>query len=222
MMRKDNLGAHFIIPLTHEKITFVGCSFVDDTDLVYSSFNSEDSLEDITNQMQLAINTWEGGLRATGGALVPEKSWVYPIKYIWDDKGDPKLETISNIDVAFHVKNAQQEIKSLTLTSPTEGKETLGVFLSPDGSHTTQIDYMKSKVLHWSEKIRTNHISPQNVMLSVHSTILSSLKYPTPALSLTKKEWHEITTPLCQAGLQAAGFSNKIPVAIRHGTIANL
>ena len=76
MMRADDLGAHFITPLSKEKIIFVGCSFVDDTDLVLSSFDSSDTLDDLTPKMQQSIQTWEGGLRATGGALVPEKSWV--------------------------------------------------------------------------------------------------------------------------------------------------
>ena len=222
MMRKENMGAHFITPISQEKVSFVGCSFVDDTDLVLSSYDSSDTLEDITPSMQHAIDTWEGGLRATGGALVPEKSWVYPIKYEWDDKGNHKLTPLSDIEAQFTVKDAQQNIKPLTLTPPTEAKETLGVFLAPDGSHSEQINYLRSKVLNWSEKIRTNHISPYNALLSIHTTILSTLKYPAPSLSLTRKDWQHITSPLYQTGLQSAGFCNKIPRAIRQGAISNL
>ena len=222
LMRTENLGAHFKTPLTDKKIFFVGCSFVDDTDLVYTSMDSDDTLEDLTPAMQQSINTWEGGLRSTGGALVPEKSWIYPIKYVWNAEGDPKLETVDNLDIQFTVKDASQTVKTLPLTPPTVAKETLGVYLSPDGSNSTQVEYLKQKTLQWSEKVRTHHITPQNAMLSIHSTILSTLRYPAPALSLTKQEWHAITTPLHQAGLQAAGFSNKIPKAIRHGTTNNL
>ena len=222
MMRTEKLGAHFISPLTKEKIQFVGCSFVDDTDLVCTSFDSDDTLEDLHPQMQRAINTWEGGLRATGGALVPEKSWVYPIKYTWNDKGDPTLEKIENLEVAFTVKNAAQDLKSLTLTPPSDAKETLGVFLSPDGSNTKQVQYLKNKVLQWSDKIRTHHITPNNALLSIQTTILSTLKYPAPALSLSKKEWQEITSPLYNTGLQSSGICNKLPTAIRHGATNNL
>ena len=152
MMRKENFGAHFRTPLSNQKVSFVGCSFVDDTDLVYSAFDSEEELEDITPIMQNSIHTWEGGLRATGGALVPEKSWVYPIKYIWNEQGDAKLETIDNLDVHFTVKDATQTSKTLPLTSPTTAKETLGVFLAPDGSQTTQVEYLKKKTTQWAEK----------------------------------------------------------------------
>ena len=222
MMRKENYGAHFISPLSKEKTHFVGCSFVDDTDLVYSSFNSEDSLEDLAPIMQQAINTWEGGLRATGGALVPEKSWIYPIKYVWNNKGDATLEDITSIDINFTLKNSNQELKPLQLTPPTHAKETLGVFLAPNGSNDAQIQYLQNKVLHWAEKIRTHHISPQNALLSIHSTILSTLKYPAPALSLSRNDWQKITAPLYQVGLQASGICNKLPKPLRNGTYNNL
>ena len=29
--------------------------------------------------MQNVLDRWEGGLKTTGGALVPSKSWVFPI-----------------------------------------------------------------------------------------------------------------------------------------------
>ena len=103
MMREENLGAHFISPLSKEKIFFVGCSFVDDTDLLCSSYDSSTSAEDLAQHMQTAIDTWQGGLRATGGALVPEKSWVYPIKYGWNDKGEYHLEPIEDITRQFTV-----------------------------------------------------------------------------------------------------------------------
>ena len=132
------------------------------------------------------------------------------------------METINNLDVHFTVKDATQTIKTLPLTSPITAKETLGVFLAPDGSQTTQVEYLKNKTTQWAEKIRTHHISPHNALLSIHTTILSTLRYPAPAMSLSKQEWHEITTPMHQIGLQAAGFTNKIPKAIRHGTTENL
>ena len=222
MMRSANHGAKFTAPLSKEKIRFVGCSFVDDTDLVCTSFDSQTPLEDLTPLMQTAINTWEGGLRATGGALVPEKSWVYPIKHIWDNKGNSTLETPIHLDNHFTVNDHLQQEKPLHLISPSEAKETLGVYLAPNGSSLAQKTHLKERVLRWAEKIRTNHISHQNALLSIHTTILSTLKYPAPALSLSYQDWKEIMAPLHKAGLQAAGFCNKLPTAIRQGTTKNL
>ena len=38
-------------------------------------------------KMQEAIDRWEGGLKATGGAIVPSKSWIYPIAYQFEENG---------------------------------------------------------------------------------------------------------------------------------------
>ena len=88
--------------------------------------------------MQQAVNTWEGGLQATGGALVPEKSWIHRIKHVWDTKGVYILAHTDDLDIHFTVKNSNKEVKLLQLVAPMEAKETLGVFLSPDRSISTQ------------------------------------------------------------------------------------
>jgi hypothetical protein len=36
--------------------------------------------------MQRSVDRWEGGLRATGGALVPAKSHWYLIDFVWTGK----------------------------------------------------------------------------------------------------------------------------------------
>ena len=35
--------------------------------------------------LQDVVDHWEGGVRATGGALVPTKSWWYLIDFVWED-----------------------------------------------------------------------------------------------------------------------------------------
>ena len=85
---------------------------MDDTDLVLSSFDSTETLDDMTPRMYQSINTWEGGLRATGGAMVPEKRWVYPMKHSWTAKGEAQLDSLSQFDdIQFQVKDAHQNIK---------------------------------------------------------------------------------------------------------------
>jgi hypothetical protein len=55
----------------------VGYAFVDDTDLIQFDARAQNtSTEEVMDKMQDAINRWEGGLKATGGAIVPQKSFV--------------------------------------------------------------------------------------------------------------------------------------------------
>jgi len=54
-------------------------AFVDDTDLCVT--HSSNNITQVASHMQRLVSTWEGLLRATGGALVPEKCFWYLIDF---------------------------------------------------------------------------------------------------------------------------------------------
>ena len=88
MLRTAGNGAHIISPISKESSHIVGFAFVDDTDLItYNMRNKDTSVEDTMIEMQSSIDRWEGGLCTTGGAIVLEKSWVYPIDFKFDRNG---------------------------------------------------------------------------------------------------------------------------------------
>ena len=98
--------------------------------------------------MQQAINCWEGGLKHTGGAIVPHKSFVYPIAFAFDNQGKWSYLSKDEIDYNFTVKDLDDTIQNLTTLSPSEGKCTLGVVLAPDGSHTEAVTSLRKKSGH--------------------------------------------------------------------------
>jgi hypothetical protein len=55
---------------------------VDDTDIIQSVFS--DSPQQAQQQLQAAIDTWEFSLKATCGALVPEKTVWWLVSFRWD------------------------------------------------------------------------------------------------------------------------------------------
>ena len=63
--------------ISGEEISFVGYAFVDDADLVVTCEGADDNYEGVAQQMQRAIDEWEGGIRATGGAVEPTKTHCY-------------------------------------------------------------------------------------------------------------------------------------------------
>jgi hypothetical protein len=73
MLRSMGYGAHFKASISHDLLHFVGFAIVDNADLVQTATGGNQSFQDIADQMQNALSAWEGGLRATGGAIVPEK-----------------------------------------------------------------------------------------------------------------------------------------------------
>lgn len=64
-------------------LRFACYSFVDDTNLPQTASNVNTSAIDTLPIIHGGINTWEGGLKAMGGALVPSKSYWYLIDFEW-------------------------------------------------------------------------------------------------------------------------------------------
>ena len=56
-------------------------AFIDDTDVIHSRTNT--TSKQIGQEMQNIMDTWEGGIRATGGALKPSKSHWYLVDFKW-------------------------------------------------------------------------------------------------------------------------------------------
>jgi hypothetical protein len=69
-------------PFFLQKITFAGYAFIDDTDLIIAKVSSY-SYQYVMVELQIAVDTWEGGLKATGGAIVPDKTFVFVKNFKW-------------------------------------------------------------------------------------------------------------------------------------------
>jgi hypothetical protein len=80
--------------------------------------------------MQADMDTWEGGLRATGGVLESEKSFWYLIRFCWKNRQwayVSKEDTPAYISVHNHAGD-RVEIERLEVT---ESPKTLGVKTAP-------------------------------------------------------------------------------------------
>ena len=80
MLKAKGFGFKIINAMSKETFAFVCYAFVDDTDLVHSS-PPDLEIREMMAEMQEVVDTWEGGLRASGGALVPAKSYWYLIHF---------------------------------------------------------------------------------------------------------------------------------------------
>ena len=85
VMQKEGFGTFFRACITGNTIHFVGYSFVDDTDLIQTARTPNETETEVASEMQRALNTWEGVIRATGGAIVPAKSFWYLVGFKWHE-----------------------------------------------------------------------------------------------------------------------------------------
>ena len=81
MMRTAGFGLNILTCLSVALITFVCYAFVDDTDIVHTGPSVDTTGAEILVDMQKFVEHWEGGLRATGGALRVDKSAWYLIDF---------------------------------------------------------------------------------------------------------------------------------------------
>ena len=108
--------------------------------------------------MQKAINRWERGLKCTGGAIRPDKSFVCPISLKWDNQGDYSFENPEDLGIELTVNNKFNEREELKQFHPRKEYETLGVFMGPDVSQTDQLREISKKATSWADKIITGYL----------------------------------------------------------------
>jgi hypothetical protein len=122
MLRAANNGLFLQSSIAREHSHIVGFAFVDDTDLPTADFRQDNiTIGDIFRKMQDGIDRWEGGLKATGGAIVPEKSWAYPISFNWKPSGQWYYESIDDIDMDLSVKDEYGHRQPLEMVEPHVG-----------------------------------------------------------------------------------------------------
>lgn len=145
------------------------------------------SFEEVAADMQTEIDRWEGGLKTTGGAIVPEKSWIYKMNFEANEHGDMILQ-LEDIDSGhFTVLDCNDVRKPLPSVNINKGKETLGVYLAPDGNNQDAVKEMSNKAKQWSDNIRAGHINRNIAWQALETTIMKTLKYLLPALMLSEE-----------------------------------
>jgi hypothetical protein len=83
MLRALGFGFWVMSALTYSLVYTMGFAFVDDTDLFHSGQAGQTGA-DLIPESQSAVNWWEKGISATGGSLVPSKSYWGLIDHHWN------------------------------------------------------------------------------------------------------------------------------------------
>jgi len=81
IMQSDRFFAQVLCTILGYKCNIIRFAFVDDTDLCVSQSDLVDQM--IASHLQAAVTNWEGLLKVTGGALVPDKCFWYTNNQMW-------------------------------------------------------------------------------------------------------------------------------------------
>lgn len=218
MLRAADNGAHLVSPISKEYSHTVGFAFVDDTDILHFDMrNDPEPINQAMTKLQETINRWEGGLKITGGAIEPTKTWVYPIAFEFTGDGKWKYIKAEDIEFQFTVKDFEERICPINKIPLHQGKETLGVYLAADGSNQEMIDALTQKAEEWRDLILSGHLDKQKARTALQTTIMKSLEYPLPALTLTQAECNKIMKPVLTAGLLSTHVTRNYPRVVVYG-----
>ena len=216
MLKQAGFGFKVINVITKENFSFVCYAFVDDTDLVHSS-DDDLGLEGLVTEMQAVVDTWEGGLRASGGALVPSKSYWYLIHFTFHNN-QWRYSSIEDTPAALTIRDVsglnRVELDRLEVY---EARETLGVFIAMDATQDTQEEEMLGTTHCWADRVRSGRLNHAEAWFSLNLCIMKTLEYPLMATSLSKAQCATIMQPILDAGLPALGLNRHMPHIVVYG-----
>jgi hypothetical protein len=214
MLRTQGFGFHSRNLLTNETYYFACYTYVDDTDLVHTGTSSTSPTQ-IFTEMQSILDHWEGGLHATGRALVPPKSYWYGIDFKWHKtKLKWEYKTIAQLPGSLHMKDHQHDLTLLERLEVDEARETLGLWIAMDGNQVKQVLALLKEILAWADCVRTKQLTKTEVWLSLRLGIAKALQYPLAATNMSKANCKLLDKALIKAALPALGFPSSYPRVI--------
>ena len=153
--------------------------------------------------MQKTLDLWEGGIRATGGALVPSKSHWYLVHFEWKNGQWSYGKSTSD---ELYVRNPEGARVALECLPSHEARRTLGFRLAPDGNNNAEKANMLKVAKEWAAKV--NVLGSRSLAwVALSTTILPKLRYPLTVTTLTQKDCGNIMQPILHAALPAIGVN---------------
>ena len=100
-----------------------------------------------------------------------------------------------------------------------EAHRTLGVMLAPNNNNALQMSRMRKITLKFNDKVRVGFIRGQDIHQATNSTIMRSLNWPLPAVTLTKTECTHIMTLVIKSVLAKMKVVSIIKRHVLYGQI---
>jgi hypothetical protein len=167
----------------------------------------------MAQDMQEGLHLWEGLLKATGGAFVPDKSYWYLIDFKWKE-GVWKYATTEETQFNLMMRDKDEIRHVLERLPVNEARRSLGYRSAPDGNRKAQVEYMRKVAVEWSDKLRAGHLTKYEAWTALTTRVMKTLLYAAPALTITNGEANYIMAPILMRGLNALGIQRNLPRAV--------
>jgi hypothetical protein len=222
--------AMFTSVCKHVLIRTVGTAFVDDSSLSVTSIYARDpalslaqnDLTDNGNTIQalsILAQHWERLLFSTGGAINMQKSFWYLMAWTWKN-GIPNLTPISKapgeINLTSGASTTHHKVPRIDIK---DSFRTLGIYLSPSGSQTKQVQILRQHSNHYFTAITASTLSSEEAYCSYMQYLYPKIIYPLPCSSLTQQQCRHIQAPALAALLPKMHLNRHTSHAIIFGEL---
>jgi hypothetical protein len=162
-------GATFVSDMTCDAVSFVCYAFVDDTDLVHT-WPGDHCGSKLTPELQGAIDHWGGGLRVSGGALVPSKSHWYLVDFKWRN-GSWRYCTVADNPGELSMRGHMGNRVHLDRVEVLEARRSLGLMIAGDCQWTDEVARLLKASVAWRANLRSGHLSATDAWYALNHTI---------------------------------------------------
>ena len=216
-MKNSRYGFKYADPLQEEPDITISClAYVDDSNVIHTFSQQGIAASEQIKEFQSAVNEWETLIRMTGGALEPAKSHWYIVKFTWHK--DRWIYSKSQKDeLRIKMKgpdtNDLIDVERITVKEP---KRSLGMIQSHDGNQKAMTEFLHEKSIKWAEKIRCGHITADDALVALKTTIWPTLSYALAITCINKNKLEQIMSPAICAILSARRIARTVPRTMVH------
>ena len=212
LMKEQGHISKVLSPITGITLTLIGFLFVDDTDLIVLG-NTNESEAMIHARLQSAIDSWNGFLRVSGGALKPEKCYWYFTRFTWNN-GQWQLAMDSPPPITISTDNGDRA--EIIYKKPTEPTKAVGVWQDVVGSSTKQVETIIQKIRSTYQVLDKYPVPRHLVWLGLRQSLWKSIEYVLPATTMSKEDANFIAKELYRPLLPKLGCNRNFPIALRY------
>ncbi len=103
--------------MSSQQVVFVAYALVYNTDLIKTAKFSQDDFKEVLIQTQQALDMWSGMIWATGGALIPKKTFWCAIDISWN-KGQCEYTSITDLPTNLEMKDPLGQVQTVARLEP--------------------------------------------------------------------------------------------------------
>lgn len=168
--------------------------------------------------MQEARDHWEGGLRASGGALVPSKSHWYLADFLWRN-GSWQYHTMEDTPGEISMLDHTGAHVPLERVEVLEAHRSLGLINAGDGRWGAKVNYLLQASVDWPANLQAGHLSQTDAWYALNHTINRTVEYPMMATSLSKAQCKTVMRLFLNASLLVSGVVCSMPRVVVWGPL---